>query len=608
MMRTQEQLRALPRHWYAVAGSLLLLVLVAAVAPCGGSGDSLADGAPSTAADAPSPSSSGPVTAPPSTTARASAMTTAAAVPATGSTSPSTSPSTSSPTASTVPADTAPPVDADNPSVAARPIPSAPVDVPPVNTLMPPPWAATRTITAGGHVGTHVGCVSSLSSTELDVFFSKRVGPVLGWDYQHVTRLGDDRYLWLFQDTFIDQGGTAGRLDQAQFVHNAALLQEGKCFTLLHGGTAEKPSEFEPGDGKGSVLSKWFWPMGGDTSGNIVTVFWAEMVKDAVDPRPPDGLGWHPNRLFVATYDKTTMRRLSFQLAPDSGVHPIYGYAVESDESYTYLFGNTFEQNLFREGGFWAGNHSATQMFLARVPLHRLDLKPEYRTADGWSPNRADAVPISHRYFVENPMQPRYLDGQWVSATAADGYWGDEYVVEVADDPWGPWYTVDIGRRIPRGVVSQANTYHAHVLPWRDGYGSLVIMISANARDMPRHAYPDPQRYRPIVFYSPFQVTPAPTTTTTTLQPGTTTLPAETTTLPTDTTSSSSTTTVPPTTTTTTSAPPPTTTSTTSTTTTTTLPPTTSTTSTTTSTISSTSSTVVPSSSTTIPSSSTTVA
>ncbi len=392
-----------------------------------------------------------------------------------------------------------------------------------MNTLAPPSWAAGRFITAGGHVGTPVGCVSTLNSIELDSFFSKRVGPVLGWDYQHVTRLGDNRYLWLFQDTFIDQGGTATRLDQARFVHNAALLQEGKCFTLLHGGTAEVPTEFEPGDGRGSVLTKWFWPMGGDTNGNVVTVLWAEMVKDAVDPRPPDGLGWHPNRLFVATYDKTTMKRLSFQLAPDSGVSPMYGYAVESDESYTYLFGNTFEQNLLREGGFWAGNHSATRMYLARVPLHRLDVRPEYRTADGWSANRSEAVPISERFFVENPMQPRYLDGQWVSATAIDGYWGDEYTIDVADDPWGPWHTVESGRRIPRGVAWQANTYHAHVLPWRDGYGSLVITISANARDMVRYAYPDPARYRPIVFYAQFRPTPPPTTTTTTLPPTTST-------------------------------------------------------------------------------------
>ena len=570
MMRAPERFRArvqaLPRHWYAVGGSVFLVLVVLVVATCSGDGDSLADEAGSTTSALPGPTSTDPlvaaaVTTLPTTTDAASSTTISVA------TSPPSSSSATS-TSSTLPTEEGGyefTVDTNNPSVAARPIPVAPVDVPPVNTLAPPPWAATRTVTAGGHVGTQVGCVSSLNSTELDLFFSKRVGPVLGWDYQHVTRLGGNRYLWLFQDTFIDQGGTAVRLDQARFVHNAALLQEGKCFTLLHGGTADVPTEFEPGDGRGSVLSKWFWPMGGDTNGNIVTVFWAEMVKDAVDPRPPDGLGWHPNRLFVATYDATTMRRLTFQLAPDSGVSPIYGYAVESDASHTYLFGNTFEQNLLREGGFWAGNHSATKMFVARVPLHRLDLEPEYRTADGWSSNRADAVPFSQRYFVENPMQPRYLDGQWVSATAVDGYWGDDYVIDVADDPWGPWQTVETARRIPRGNAQQGNTYHAHVLPWRDGYGSLVISLSANARDMVRHAYPDPARYRPLVFYARFQPTPPPTTTTSTtvsstLPPPTsttTTLAATSTTSPTSTTTSSSTTTTtlaPTTTTTTTSS------------------------------------------------------
>ena len=112
--------------------------------------------------------------------------------------------------------------------------------------------------------------------------------------------------------------------------------------------------------------------------------------------------------------------------ATDPGVAPIYGYAVSSDASYTYLFGNTFEQNLVREGGFWKGPHSATQMWLARVPRGRLTAPPEYRTADGWSPNRADAVPFLGRFFAENPMQPRYLDGQWVAATDVDGYWGDD--------------------------------------------------------------------------------------------------------------------------------------------------------------------------------------
>ena len=72
-------------------------------------------------------------------------------------------------------------------------------------------------------------------------------------------------------------------------------------------------------------------------------------------------------------------------------------------------------------------------MWLARVPRGRLTAAPEYRTADGWSASATDAVPIVDRFFVENPMQPRYLAGQWVSATAVDGYWGDQLAVDVAD-------------------------------------------------------------------------------------------------------------------------------------------------------------------------------
>ena len=121
-------------------------------------------------------------------------------------------------------------------------------------------------------------------------------------------------------------------------------------------------------------------------------VYWVEMVKDPVDPAPPDGLGWHPNRVYVAAYDQWTLTRTAWMPAQDPNVTPIYGYAVASDNVYSYLFGNTFEQNMTREGGFWKGPHSATKMWLARVPRGQLYARPEYRTADGWSPNRNDAV------------------------------------------------------------------------------------------------------------------------------------------------------------------------------------------------------------------------
>jgi hypothetical protein len=381
-------------------------------------------------------------------------------------------------------------------------------------------------------VSTDIGCAWDLSAGGLDVFFAGRVGPVLGWDYQHVYSLGGNRYLWLFQDVFIDQSGAAATLGQSSFVHNAAVLQEGNCFRLLHGGTSSRPRPFE--DGSGASPSTWFWPMGGEVHNGRLQVFWVKMVKDQFDPSPPDGLGWHPTETWLATYDPNTMARVSFRPAPNSGVAPIYGYAVASDATHTYLFGNSFEQNLVREGGYWNGPHSATRVYLARVPRGQLQTQPEYRTADGWTTNAAASAPILQRHWAEFPMQPRFMDGQWVAVATTDGYWGDWFSMDVALDPWGPWTTVEARPLSPRHGDPRRNTYHAHLAPWRDGYGNLVVTVSNNARNMLRDAWPDPSLYRPMVITSTWAVPPPPPPPpTTTIPPATTVKPPPTTSPPT---------------------------------------------------------------------------
>lgn len=431
-------------------------------------------------------------------------------------------------------------IDENVPAVAARPTPVDPLpNEPPPSTIAPPPWAASTALTEGFHLGTDLGCAGDISVESLDRFLADRVGPVLGWDYQHVYPLGGDRFLWVFQDAFVDHSGVVNTLGSARFIHNAAMVQEGDCFQLLHGGSANRPDAFEVGDGSADLRTKWYWPMGGELVDGELWMFWAEMIKDPYDPDPPQGLGWHPERTYLASYDAATLERTAFFLAPNSGTTPIYGYAVSSDATHTYLFGNTFEQNMIRDGGFWNGPHSATDMWLARVPLGKLAAVPEYRTVDGWSSNPVDAAPIVSRFFAENPMQPRYLDGQWVAATAVDGYWGDYLVVDVAPQPWGPWTTVQYNPLLPRNGDPKMNTYHAQPLPWRDGYGSVLITVSNNARDMLRDAWNSPHRYRPMVIYSAYQPTPATTTTTTST---TTTLPPTTSTSTSTTTSTTSTT------------------------------------------------------------------
>ncbi|MGB3735015.1 MAG: hypothetical protein WA964_08675 [Ilumatobacter sp.] len=466
---------------------------------------------------------------------------------------------------------TAPPLE-DEPSVVARPTPVE-QPAPPPDTPKAP-WADSVFTTAGGHLSTDVGCAWDTSAAGLDAFFAARVGPVLGWDYQHVYPLGGNRSLWLFQDTFIDHSNTASTLGKASFAHNAALVQEGNCFRLLHSGTTAKPAPFELGTGT-ETLKTWFWPMGGELIDGKLHVFWARMRKDSFDPKPPDGLGWHPDATFVATYDPDTMARLDFRMATQPGAAPIYGYTVQSDAEFTYLFANTFEQNMTREGGWFNGPHSGTKMWLGRVPRGRVFDQPEYWTSKGWSQDRRVAEPILQRHWAEFPFQPRLIDGQWVAATAVNGYWGDSFELDVADNPWGPWTTVESRPLQPRGADPKMNTYHAHLMPWRDAQGNLIVSVSNNARDMLRDAWPNPARYRPMVSTSPWRTPPPPpptTTTTSTLPPSTTSTSTTTTTTTTTTAPATTTTTSPATTTTTAPS-----TTTTSSTTTTTVPPTTTT-------------------------------
>ena len=419
--------------------------------------------------------------------------------------------------------------------IGARPIPDDNIST--AGAGAPAPYALVTGTTAGGHVGVELGCAAGTDAASLDRWLSTRLGPVLGWDYQHVYPLGGDRFLWLFQDTFIDHTGTVTDLGRAHFLHNTAMVQTGRCFTLLHHGTPELPVAFEVGTGTVGARSRWFWPMGGEVANGRLRVFWAEMVKDPYDPVAPDGLGWHPVAVHLASYDTRTLARTSFGLATDAAATPMYGYAVASDNTHTYLFGNSFEQNLVREGGYWGGRHSATDMWLARVPRGQLQASPEYRTADGWSSDRSAAVPISTRFHAENPMQPRFLAGSWVSAAKVNGYWGEELVVDAAPNPWGPWSAAEQVPLLARNADPLGNTYHAHLLPWLGADGSILVSVSTNARDMLRHAWPRPARYRPMVLARAFPYLvatapppdPTPTTTTTLADTTTTsTLPPDT--------------------------------------------------------------------------------
>ena len=343
----------------------------------------------------------------------------------------------------------------------------------------------------------NVGCARSTSAQGLHDFFAEALGPIIGHDEPRITPLGDGRTLWILQDTFIDYHYSSNGFADMDYANNTVLIQNGLCFTMLQGGTPSHAESFELGDAPMNH-DRYFWAGGATVSGGRLYVFWLEFVRDTIAMGPLDGFGLHPVRTWLATYDPKTFKRLDFRLAPNSGVSPVYGYGVGDDGDWTYLFGNSDLQNLALEGGYSNGPHSATRIYLARVPRGQVGSTPTYWTGASWSTDPAAAVPISSRFFVENMMLPVLIDGHWYSATKVDGFTGTNFVVDEADHPWGPYTTIRSLPAVPRGDPTDVLTYHAAVLPWLDPSGGLIITMSQIPADM--GAPTAEARYRPNFF------------------------------------------------------------------------------------------------------------
>ena len=99
-----------------------------------------------------------------------------------------------------------------------------------------------------------------------------------------------------------------------------------------------------------------------------------------------------------------------------------------------------------------------------------------------------------------NAMQPRLIDGMWISVVKADDWNGTTVRVDVAAAPQGPWttwHTVTVPTRTADG---RTNTYGAQLMPWRSATGNLVVSISNNAWQMDPLAFDNPTLYQPRLF------------------------------------------------------------------------------------------------------------
>ena len=204
-----------------------------------------------------------------------------------------------------------------------------------------------------------------------------------------------------------------------------------------------------------ATCSHWFWPMSGglDQLGRL-TIFYVEMVNELGSGAAPSA---HPVAVWLARFDAATFdlsrsRRRRHRPATWCTARP-----SRSDDSFSYLFGWSYDQFNLPD----PTSPPPSQMFVARVPLGRFDLQPTYWNGIGLGHQpgrrRRRSAPTSNG--DSNPMQPRLIDGMWISAVKADDWNGTTVRVDVAAAPQGPWSTVQTVTVPTPHADGRTNTY-----------------------------------------------------------------------------------------------------------------------------------------------------
>ncbi len=326
---------------------------------------------------------------------------------------------------------------------------------------------------------------STLDASQLNAAFA---GPGLGavngaegfggGDYPHAFALPDGRVLWLFQDMYFSNDNNLNApLNNA--AHNAGLIQEGSCFTVLGSQGRDVIGDIETIDSR-----RWFWPLDGEIGfdGNL-WIFVAEMSNASGNGAAAGAL---PVRTWLAILDPVTLRQLYFAPAPDSGASKaLYGWSIVSNDQWSYLYGYCYRQFANNVNG--PGQFDATCMphaSVARVPLGHFDAAPQYWNGSAWVDDATKAVAVSSR-GAANPMSVQWFGDVFVSVTKLDDWWGTQITVDRAKDPQGPWTTVQsFSVLADRKCSSGCGNYGAFLLPWLNSAGKMTIALS-NGGDYP---------------------------------------------------------------------------------------------------------------------------
>jgi len=317
-------------------------------------------------------------------------------------------------------------------------------------------------------------CLPSAAPGHLDQLFFSEPGGVVGADYQRATALPDGRVLWTFQDAEVRRPNGSTTL-----VHNIGMVQDGSCFTVLMNGTADDPRPWLFASDT-TKFARWFWPLGAEMgSDGRLYVFAAEMYE-----RGPGYLTrTEPVSTVVAGVDTQTWEVVATG-RPANASAALYGFSIESDSSWTYLFAQCHRQFGFDPFIFSYAHDQqcSNRVTVGRVPKGQLFAAPTYWTGRGWQADPAAAVPVIQTAGrMVNATQFLRVNNNWMAITKVDDWWGDRIVVEQAIRPVGPFGVVAEIVATPKCAVD-CNTYFASWVPSTNP-GELVYGLSHNRWD-----------------------------------------------------------------------------------------------------------------------------
>lgn len=150
-----------------------------------------------------------------------------------------------------------------------------------------------------------------------------------GGDATYSVELDNNRRIWLFGDTFINQVNPDRSRPGFNLINNSLVLQEGDAFTTFHGGTPGSPQAFaKPPD-----AGHWYWPGDGTFTNGELYLFMHGFANDG-------GGAWDFYRTSIDLFkvDPVTMQiQSSRRILENPEIS--WGAAIWEDTDYTYVYG-----------------------------------------------------------------------------------------------------------------------------------------------------------------------------------------------------------------------------------------------------------------------------